>query len=313
MFGPLRAIAVGFALSLLVIATAQADNPPPVSGQMVKQTYTNAAGTRTYYLYVPTTGAAGRPLMVWLHGCGGPLTQKAGHALAAVAEQDGFSLIYPDQTTTANIADCWNWYLSQDNRRDQGEASIIAGITTSVRDQLGSDPSRVYLGGYSAGGAMTTVMGATYPDVYAAIAPSAGAPYDFGVNGTAAFHAMGPFARPVPAWLLQGLTDEISNYLVGRSNLLQWLNTDALAGGGSVSHAPSHTGVQVARTSFGPLPLVVEDYVDGGCELASFNTSPLEHLINGYLISTDAGLGLERMMMSFLLAHRLGHAGQGCG
>ena len=298
---------------LLGAGVARADNPPPGPGQMVQRTYTNAAGTRTYYLYVPTSGAAGKPLMVWLHGCGGPLTQKAGHALAAVAEQDGFSLIYPDQSPAANIGDCWNWYLPADDKRGEGEPSIIAGITTSVRDELSSDPSRVYIGGYSAGGAMTTVMGATYPDLYAAIAPSAGAPYEFGVNGVAAFDAMGPFSRPVPAWLLAGLTDEISNYLIGRTNLLQWLNTDALAGAGEVSQSPSRTGLELAQTSLGPVPLVVEDYVDNGCELAQFNTSPLEHLLDGYLISTDAGLSLERMMMSFLLAHDLGNAGQSCG
>ncbi len=298
---------------LLGAGVARADNPPPVPGQMVKRTYTNAFGTRTYYLYVPSTGAAGEPLMVWLHGCGGPLTQKAGHALAEVAEEDGFSLIYPDQSVADNVGDCWNWYLPADNKRGVGEASIIAGITTSVRDELGSDPSRVYIGGYSAGGAMTTVMGATYPDLYAAIAPLAGAPYEFGINGVDAFDAMGGFARPVPAWFLQGLTDEISNYLIGRTNLLQWLNTDALAGAAPVSRSPVSTSLTTAKTSIGPLPLIVEDYVDGGCELAQFNTSPLEHLLDGYLISTDAGLSLERMMMSFLLAHRLGHDGQGCG
>ena len=59
---------------------------------MVQRTHTNSAGTRTYFLYVPTGGAAGKPLMVWLHGCGGPLTMQAGHALAALAEQDGFAL-----------------------------------------------------------------------------------------------------------------------------------------------------------------------------------------------------------------------------
>ena len=42
-------------------------------------------------------------------------------------------------------------------------------------------------------------------------------------------------------------------------------------------------------------------------------TSPLEHLLNGLLISTDFGLNLKRMMMDFLLAHRLGAVHQGCG
>ena len=307
-----RLIPVLFALLLASAAAAQAD-APPVPGQMIQTSYTNNAGTRTYFVYEPTTGGAGKPLMVWLHGCGGPLTQQGGHALAAIAEQDGFTLAYPDQSWAANPADCWNWFVPADNQRGQGEASIIAGITTTVRNEVGGDPSRVYIGGYSAGGAMTTVMGAAYPDLYAAIAPSAGAPYNFDVSGQSAFAAMGPFARPIPAWLLQGIGDEISNYVIGRTNLLQWLNTDSLAGAGQVSDTPSSVDTPTWQTSFGPVPATVEHYVDNGCELAQFNSDPLEHLSNGYLISTDSGLSIEQAMMNFLLAHRLGATHQACG
>jgi poly(hydroxyalkanoate) depolymerase family esterase len=267
-------------------------------------------------VYVPTTGGAGKPLMVWLHGCGGPLTMQAGHALAQVAEEDGFTLAYPVQDPAANVGDCWNWFVPSDMQRGSGEASIIAGITGTLIQELGSDPGRVYIGGYSAGGAMTTVMGATYPDLYAAIAPSAGAPYAFDLSGAQAYGAMGPRARPVPAWILQGLTDEISNYVIGRTNIAQWLGTDDYAddgaNNGSVSRLPAGIELPVVQTGVGPLPLVVEHYTDRGCELGRFLTSPYEHLINGYLISTDSGLAIERLMMDFLLAHRLGAARQGC-
>ena len=62
-----------------------------------------------------------------------------------------------------------------------------------------------------------------------------------------------------------------------------------------------------------PLPLVVEYYTSGGCDLGRFLTSPYEHLVNGALFYFDAGLALQRMMMSFLLAHALGGVHQGCG
>jgi pimeloyl-ACP methyl ester carboxylesterase len=198
-------------------------------------------------------------------------------------------------------------------RRGSGEASIIAGITTTVTQEVGGDFGRVYIGGYSAGGAMTTVMGATYPDLYAAIAPSAGAPYAFDLTGSQAYGEMGPRARPVPAWILQGVTDEISNYVIGRTNILQWLGTDDYANNGSVSRLPTSIDLPVVQTGILPLPLVVEHYTGGGCELAQFLTSPYEHLINGYFISTDSGVGLMRLMMDFLLAHRLGAVHQGCG
>ena len=42
-------------------------------------------------------------------------------------------------------------------------------------------------------------------------------------------------------------------------------------------------------------------------------TSPAEHVVNGALFYFDTGLGLQRLMMDFLLAHRLGGAHRGCG
>ena len=307
-----RSAALSALAALAMTVPAQAADP----GTMTERSYTNAAGTRTYFLYVPPGGAAGRPLMVWLHGCGGPLTMEAGHALAKVAEEQDFALAYPVQDPAANAGQCWNWFLDADIHRGQGEASIIAGITTSLIDELGTDRSRVYVGGYSAGGAMTTVMGAAYPDLYAAISPQAGAPYDFD-TGQKAYAEMGSRARPVPGWFLQGATDEISNYGVGRVNLLQWLSTDDLADDGaaddSVSRQPSSTEPKVFQTAFGPLPATVEHYTRGDCELAQFVTTPHEHLANGFLVSEDQGLELQRAMMQFLLAHRLGSPGQGCG
>jgi len=170
---------------------------------------------------------------------------------------------------------------------------------------------------------MTTVMGATYPDLYAAIAPSAGAPYAvFDASGQRAYQEMGPRARPVPAFILQGALDEISNYVVvGRANMLQGLGTDDYADDGSanfsVSRLPSGTELSVLKTDV-PLPLVGEHYTAHGCDLGRFLSSPYEHLINGALFYFDSGLGcqdvgLQRLLMGFLLAHRVGGVHQGCG
>jgi poly(hydroxyalkanoate) depolymerase family esterase len=242
---------------------------------------------------------------------------EAGHALAKVAEERGFSLAFPLQDRAANAQDCWNWFDSTSMHRGSGEASILAGITTSLIAELGSDPARVYIGGYSAGGAMTSVMGATYPDLYAAIAPSAGAPYGFDGSGRRAYDEMGPRARPVPAFILQGLTDEISNYAIGRLNMLQWLGTDDLADdgqrNGSVPLLPAREEAVPPGPGL-PVPLLLEHYSGaGGCDLGRMLTSPAEHLVNGALFYFDTGLGLQRLMMDFLLAHRLGAAHRGCG
>jgi poly(hydroxyalkanoate) depolymerase family esterase len=310
-------------LAALVVAlclapsAALAADPPATPGQFVDRTFTNAAGTRAYKLFVPSTGAAGKPLMIWLHGCGGPIgPMEPGHALAKVAEERGFSVAFPAQPISANPGMCWNWFQPAHIHRGQGEPSIIAGITTALRGELGADASRVYVGGYSAGGAMTTVMGAAYPDLYAAIAPGAGAPYSAEPTGAAANTEMGPRARPVPAYILQGLTDQLVVYPLGRVNVLQWLGTDDYADDGasnsSVAKTPSSTEPQVIATDV-PIPAVIEHYVSGGCELVQLVTSPYEHLINGALFSFDQGLELQRSMMNFLLAHRLGGLRVGCG
>ena len=297
--------------------TAPAAASPPQPGGVVARTYTNAAGTRSYNLFVPSSGGAGKPLLVYLHGCAVPPQAEAGHALAKVAEEKGFSVVWPLQTITANIALCWNWFDPRQIKRDSGEASILAGITTSVRDELGADSQRVYVAGYSAGGAMTTVMGATYPDVYAAISPSAGAPYDiFDVSGKLAYEAMGPRARPVPAFILQGVLDEASLYVIGRGNITEWLGADDYADDGalnnSVSKMPAALTPRVMQTT-PPLPVLIERYTSGNCELAEFWTTPYEHLLNGALFYYDVGLDLQRTMMDFLLAHKLGGPRQGCG
>lgn len=300
------------AMVLALTAPALAITP----GQVEQRTYTNAAGSRTYSLYVPTSGAAGKPLMVWLHGCSGADPAQMGSSLPQVAEELGFTLVAPVQPSSANVGQCWNWFSDADMHRGAGEPSILAGITTSVRNEVGSDPSRVYVGGYSAGGAMTSVMAATYPDLYAAIAPSAGAPYGFDPTGQAAAQEMGPRARPVPAFLLQGVTDEISVYPLGRVNLLQWLGTDDYADNGaadnSVARVPAGVTPAVIRTDV-PIPATIEHYVSGGCAVADFVTSPYEHLLNGALFYYRQGLELQRTMMRFLLAHRRGGPGVGCG
>src|SRR5689334_22718641 len=198
-------IRLGLLATIIALLAVPAAASAVERGVMIDRSYANAAGTRAYHLYVPPAGAPLKPLMIWLHGCGGPLTMEAGHALAKVAEEKDFVLAYPVQTSAANAGSCWNWFVDAQIHRGRGEASIIAGITTTLLDEMDTDDlridrSRVYIGGYSAGGAMTTVMGAAYPDLYAAISPQAGSPYNFD-TGQKAYAEMGERARPLPAWL----------------------------------------------------------------------------------------------------------------
>ncbi|MFI9510852.1 alpha/beta hydrolase family esterase [Nocardia sp. NPDC052566] len=304
-----------FGVLLLITSACLLFGLPNAQAQADKRCYTNAAGTRCYYLHVPPGPAAGRPLMVYLHGCNDPLNdpQPTGFSLTRVADELGFVLAYPLQDKAANKEGCWNWDKPEHRERGQGEPSLIAGITSTLISEFALDRSRIYLGGYSAGGAMTTNLGVLYPDLYAAIAPMAGAPFRLELGGKVIIDAMGSRARPMPTYFLQTLFDQISNYVIGRTNIAQWLEADNLADPGSAPTLP--TGLEVLVVGPGlPIPLTVEHYASQrGCEIAQFTTPLLaEHSLGARIVQDESGIEVQRNLMRFLLAHRLTPPHQTC-
>jgi len=161
-------------------------------GQFLKKSFTNRAGTRSYKLFIPSSyhGQA-MPLVIMLHGCTqNPDDFANGTRMNIMAEESQCFVAYPAQTKAANSSKCWNWFNSVDQQREQGEPSIIAGITQEIVSNYKLDCTRVYVAGLSSGGAMAVIMATTYSDLYAAAGVHSGLPYGSARDLPSAFVAM---------------------------------------------------------------------------------------------------------------------------
>ena len=236
-----------FVLAILLVVFA-----PPIctaAGTWSSASVSNEFGTRNYKLWTPTNYQPGNsiPLVLMLHGCSqNPDDFAAGTQMNWLADQYKFFAVYPEQPSSANGTSCWNWFLPEHQTRAAGEPALLAAIVAQVKSQNSVRPNRVFVAGMSAGAAMSVIMAATYPDVFAGVGASAGLEFraandltsglvaqqiggpDPNQQGQLAFLQMGSRARKMPTIVFHGSLDPTVNNVNGTQIIAQWAQTNDL-------------------------------------------------------------------------------------
>jgi poly(hydroxyalkanoate) depolymerase family esterase len=303
-----------------------ADASPPGTGEFRERTFRWAEGDRAYRLYVPS-GYDGRstvPLVVMLHGCiQDPVDMAAGTRMNEVAEEHIFLVAYPEQPASANPQRCWNWYLDEHQQRDRGEPALIAALARALLREFQVDARRVYVAGMSAGGAMSMVMAATYPDLFAAAGSHSGIGFALArsleegmqlirndppladLRGERLVEAIGAHGRVVPVIVFQGGADPVVHPVNAPTIVEQWRLAHAAVAGET---APALAEQRQGRTPDGVDYTVT--LARAAATTAELWTVPgLGHAWSGGApagtFTDPTGPDATREMVRFFLAHSL--------
>jgi poly(hydroxyalkanoate) depolymerase family esterase len=186
----------------------------------------------TYWLYLPAgIGKTERlPLLVMLHGCSQTAFEFAeGTRMNTEAEARYCAVLYPEQSRKSNSLRCWNWF-EPESLVGHGEAALIVQTVLQVMDYYPIDSVRVYVAGFSAGGAMAAVLCATHGDLFAACAIHSGVMFHAATTSLQAVQVMRrgastslgqitqkiasqrhPGSRLVPTLIIHGANDQTVN------------------------------------------------------------------------------------------------------
>lgn len=303
------------------------EGAPEVVGLETVRSFGTNPGNLAMKIYVPALVSAKAGLVVVMHGC----TQGAGDFAGPVgwfdlADRFGFVVVAPEQSRANNSNLCFNWYQPGDNKRMGGEAESVAQMVRHALALHDLDPDRVFVTGLSAGGAMTSVMLATYPEMFAGGAIVAGLPYGVAQDIGEALGAMSMTAPPTSAVLADhvlsrtshkgpwpkvsvwhGQADGLVRPAAGEAAANQWRQVHGATGAPRTARAPSGREFMVWLSAQGE-PVVELHRIDGlghgaavkaagddGCGTASFYTPELG-ISSSYEIALGWGLivGLDQ-------------------
>lgn len=156
-------------------------------------------GNLSMHIYQPNGIVGSAPIVVVLHGCTQTAQQAADQTgWNKLADVNKFYVVYPEQSIFNNSNRCFNWFLSGDQEKNQGENLSIKQMVDHMKNNFNIDNSKIFVTGLSAGAAMTEVACATYPEVYAGGAVLAGGPYKSATSVFDAANAMNGMVDKTP-------------------------------------------------------------------------------------------------------------------
>ena len=295
-----------------------------------------------YILYTPSTYQARRatPLVVMVHGCGTTAQQQMEVSqFNRLAERKGFVVLYPDvdevgRNLPGPLKNCWKFPDPTSYFRGTGDAAAIAEMTRFAMDKRSIDDERVYLAGISAGGLMTSIEAAAYPDLYAAVSIMSSAGYADGpcfttgvgipaeASALLAHTVMGSYARVVPRMVLGGDADLAFPWHCTNKALLSGLRTNNLVLGGTQTGPISLEPASVSeRQKAGGRSYTVSRYRDSDGRLAgeSWRIHGMGHFWSGGTKDPDysgygdaTGPSAAKASWAFLKRFRKSETGSPC-
>ena len=154
----------------------------PAAAQLSEVTgFGSNPGNLKMWTYLPAQLPASAPLVVMMHGCGQtPQDVDVESGWIQMADAYKFALLFPQTTFSESSIlsfPCFRSYDSAQNRRGVGEALSIKQMTDWMLSHYPLDAKRVFATGFSSGAIETSVMMASYPEVFAAGAIMSGHPY----------------------------------------------------------------------------------------------------------------------------------------
>lgn len=273
------------------------------------------------------------PLFVMLHGCSQSADELAAvTAMNQYAERERFLVLYPEQPLRANARHCWNWFRPENQVRDRGEPAEIVGIVRYVQEHYTIDCRRIYAVGISAGAAMTVTLGATYPDVFAALGVCSGVAYKAAttftsavsamrvgsaqtrvkMRGDAVYQAMGEHQRMVPLILFHGLADTTVVPINAQQLITQWTYTARLSADGISAAAEPMLAESSREQPADGRTYLRQTYegADGETIIAAYFVEGMGHAWPGGRMkgafSDPAGPDASRLIVDFCLNRPLG-------